>query len=106
VTEPVSLVDVGPGVLDYLGMGIPGELQGQSFMPLVAGQPRGEPRPILVSLERTGHQRVDGIVYDGWKYIRYSGPRESELLFRLDRDPGESRDLAGTASARRSGRRS
>ena len=103
VDEPTSLVDVGPGLLDYLGVEVPQRFQGSSFMPLVEGRRPDSPRAVLSSLSRDGWPETRAIVQDGWKYIRASfGSRHSrELLFHLDSDPAERENLAADSRLER-----
>ena len=46
-TEPVSMIDVLPTVLDLVGLPQPEVLQGQSLVPLLRGQPGWEPHPVI-----------------------------------------------------------
>ncbi|MEE2663665.1 MAG: sulfatase [Myxococcota bacterium] len=59
--EPVSLLDVTPTVLDWLGLPT-GSLDGRSLAPLLRGQAAGEPRSIAF-----GRPLYDG---EGWGIVR------------------------------------
>jgi arylsulfatase A-like enzyme len=94
VDGQVSIVDIVPSLLDYLGADVPEQLQGESFMPLVEGQHREIPRPIVSSLHRYEGRRIDAIVKEEWKFIRYTGRRLHEVLYNLAADPEERTDVA------------
>jgi arylsulfatase len=106
VDVPVSLIDVGPTVLDFAG-GLPsGPLPGRSLLPVVQG--RREPqRSILIELVHEGYEvallRASWklrLVFDGPSLFahvegRAGGPLEPRLvqLYDLARDPDEERPL-------------
>ena len=89
----VSHYDLMPTLLDYLGMDNPEaeRLPGQSFAPLLRGEPLGE-RESVVVFDEYGPVRM--IRTREWKYVhRYPyGPHE---LYHLARDPGETQNLVG-----------
>ncbi len=103
VDEPTSLVDVGPGLLDYLGVELPERFQGRSFMPLVEGRQSDPPRAVLASLSRDGWPETRAIVQNGWKYIRasFGSMHSREMLFHLDSDPDERDNAASTSQLKR-----
>jgi arylsulfatase A-like enzyme len=47
-SQPVSMIDVLPTVLDLVGLPKPDVLQGQSLAPLLRGQPGWTPRPVIL----------------------------------------------------------
>jgi arylsulfatase A-like enzyme len=47
-SEPVSMIDVLPTVLDLVGLPLPEVMQGQSLAPLLRGEPGWEPRPVIL----------------------------------------------------------
>lgn len=85
VSAPVSLVDVLPTVLDYLGLPAPAGIQGRSLRTLIDTRQ---------TLDRDAHSSLANqraIRRGRWKLIR-SGARSR--LFDLDRDPREHHDVA------------
>lgn len=98
VEAPVSIMDVGSTVCGLVHAELPPCWQGEDLSGVVTG---GElkPRKNLVVSEffddMDGRCRVGVMVReDQYKYIAYDGVRE-ELLFQLEEDPGERRNLAG-----------
>jgi hypothetical protein len=88
VDEPVSLVDIGPTVLDLFGLEAPPQSMGQSLVPLIAGDEVTLDRPIVAEarLKRALVQR------DGTKVIHDSRMRTVEV-YDLASDPGEEQNL-------------
>ncbi|MBX3191833.1 MAG: arylsulfatase [Labilithrix sp.] len=102
------VVDVAPTLLDLAGLAMPGEVNGVRQMPL-AGESfvsslraaRAPARRPPQYFEMFGNRAIWA---DGWKAVSFGGrmPWDHESgfdagpweLFRLDDDPGESRDLA------------
>ena len=46
-TQPVSMIDMLPTILDLSGLPMPEVMQGQSLAPLLLGGPGWEPRPVI-----------------------------------------------------------
>ncbi|ANM28912.1 hypothetical protein ABI59_03765 [Acidobacteria bacterium Mor1] len=92
VPEPVSLVDVGPTILDYAGMAMPGEIDGYSLRPVVEG---ADPVRRALYLEAIsgalvfGWSPLEGLRLDNWKLIDSGQPE----LYDLATDPGELNNL-------------
>jgi len=55
-TEPVSMLDVLPTVLDLVGLPMPEVLQGQSLAPLLRAEEGWEPRPVILDQLEVDHQ--------------------------------------------------
>lgn len=89
IDEPVSLIDVGPTILDLFGLPTPGTFMGQSLAPLLAGRDVHHDRPIIVDSSRLMRAIY---AHDGFKLIqdRRKGTLE---LYDLLRDPGERRNV-------------
>jgi arylsulfatase A-like enzyme len=114
IDQRVETIDILPTLADHLGLPPPALVQGRSLMPLVRGQAL-PPRPAwshlvrrIVAEDRT-RLRLDNppgefAFLDGpWLFL--SGGYEPQeprwsRLYRLDEDPGESRDVAGLHSDR------
>jgi arylsulfatase A-like enzyme len=93
VAEPVSLVDLMPTVLDYVGIDFPGEVRGTTLRDGIEGGSVGRRDIYFESLAGSlnyGWAELRGVRYGEWKLI------DSELpeLFQLREDPGEIENLA------------
>lgn len=94
-TRPVCLEDVLPTLLDLAGKHVPEHIDGVSLVPALRGEP-AEIRPWLhfehapaYSKAQAFHALTDGHVKYIWRPLD-----GSELLFDLDADPRELRNLA------------
>jgi arylsulfatase A-like enzyme len=91
VDRDVSLIDLGPTVLDLMGQPTPGTNMGESLVPFLRGEDSAPARPVAVE---TGTRARAMIFPDGVKVI------EGQLygtfeLYDLRSDPGELRNLSG-----------
>lgn len=88
VTAPVSIIDIGPTVLDLFGVPTPSSFMGQSLVPLLRGESVTLTRPIAAE----ARLRQTIVFPDGMKAIRdlNNGSRE---LYDLKTDPGERNNL-------------
>jgi arylsulfatase A-like enzyme len=48
LSQPVSMIDVLPTILDLVGLPMPEVMQGQSLAPLLLGEEGWEPRPVIL----------------------------------------------------------
>ena len=116
VAKRVSLVDVLPTVLDFVGIEAPdGELDGASLLERISGRPLDAPtsRPHFAELLIEERNVVRAVIQDEWKYLasyrwisperrgRTAGKPEPleldgapirEELYHLPRDPLEQQD--------------
>lgn len=95
----VSLVDLMPTVLELATDGRPLEpvdpLDGRSLVPLMSGAERGEDREVVAEYSAEGARAASRMLRRGpWKYVYTRGL--APMLFNLEDDPSELRDLAGT----------
>ena len=101
IEEPVSLVDVGPTLLDLVGAPVPGNMRGRSLMPYVEGQgtPPGA-RPIFSELmPATAWPHHAAMMIDGnHKLIHRISDRRWEL-YDLKADADEKKNLADAPAA-------
>ncbi|MES2640517.1 MAG: sulfatase [Myxococcota bacterium] len=109
VSEPVSLADLVPTVLDSLALSPSADgpaappMDGRSLTPLLRGESLPA-RPLLFDID-WGRRAVAQAVLDGsWKLIRiqtnYEGLRDVTRLYDVAADPLESTDLSATEPAR------
>jgi arylsulfatase A-like enzyme/Flp pilus assembly protein TadD len=95
VTEPVTLADIGPTLLDLAGQPVPAGLDGISLKPFLGGT--APPRralyfETLAGSLNFGWSPIEGIRRGKWKLIRSSDPE----LYDLDADPAEARNVFQT----------
>jgi tetratricopeptide (TPR) repeat protein len=99
IENVVSLLDVKPTVLDFLGIDDGAGTDGVSLMPLLRGE-RIEPRLVyfesLYPYFNFKWSPLRGARHNEWKYIL--APREE--LYNIARDPGEQHNLAEAESER------
>jgi tetratricopeptide (TPR) repeat protein len=98
VSDQVRIVDVLPTVVEAVGLRTPADVQGESLSPAFAGRPLH-----LIALEETRYPRLHfgwselTAIRDGrYKFIRAPRPE----LYDVQRDPGETHDLASADPAR------
>ncbi len=58
-SQPVSMIDVLPTILDLVGLPMPEVMQGQSLAPLLLGEEGWEPRPVILDEFRVDEE-TDG----------------------------------------------
>jgi len=56
-SDPVSMIDMLPTILDLLDLPMPEVMQGQSLAPLLLGEPGWEPRPVILDEVRVSRSR-------------------------------------------------
>ncbi|HET6612370.1 MAG TPA: sulfatase [Kofleriaceae bacterium] len=91
MSEVVETVDVSPTIVDALGVAPLKDVDGQSLLPLVQGQP--SLRPYYAVSEFLGAQR--SVRVSDYKLIVSSGNRVE--LYNVATDPKETADLQGKA---------
>jgi arylsulfatase A-like enzyme len=89
VDVPVSLIDLGPTILDWFGVPTPSTFMGESLVPFLLGGSRRFSRPIVAET-RLKQAMLFG---DGYKVIR-DLRRQTIELYDLSADPGELRNLS------------
>jgi choline-sulfatase len=96
VSKPAALVDVAPTVLDFLGIPVPAQFQGQSRLGLFRSQPSaGDAAVYSESLYAHQHYRCSPLhsLREGrYKYIEAPEPE----LYDLEHDPHELANLYRT----------
>ncbi len=98
IARPVSHVDLAPTVLDLAGVDADQGARGESLAPELFG---GDlpPRPILIDQPRNPYYTAKrAFIEDGLK-LHHLRDSNTYRLYDLDRDPGETVDLAPTNPA-------
>lgn len=101
VNEMVMNLDIAPTILDFAGVSIPSDTQGESFSSLLKdGKFEGKWRESIYYhyYEYPEPHRVAphfGIRTERYKLIRFYGPVDSWELYDLERDPEEMVNLYG-----------
>lgn len=90
----VSLVDLGPTILDLFGQPTPSAFLGQSLLPLLRGTPDELSRPVVIE---SGRGMRAQIFDDGFKIIE-DMERDVVELYDLERDPEELHNLYDVAN--------
>ncbi len=105
IDQPGSVVDqfchvsdVVPTLLDCIGLEIPDEIEGTSFLPAFGCGNDGLNHKTVQYFEMFGHR---GIWHEGWKAVAYHQPGtafddDQWELYHLDEDFNEVHDLAAT----------
>lgn len=88
VDEPVSLIDLGPTLLDLFGVPTPGHFLGQSLAPLLRGEDGHLTRPIGVDAGR----RMQTLYLADCKPI-VDLKKHTQEVYDLSVDPGEKKNL-------------
>jgi choline-sulfatase len=98
--DPVALVDVGPTLLEMVGVAAPATMRGRSLLSFIRGQERPA-RPIFSELlPATAWPHHAVMMVDGnHKLIHRVSDRRWEL-YDLGRDPGERSNLADAPASR------
>jgi arylsulfatase A-like enzyme len=96
VDAPVTLMDLGPTILDLFGQTTPGSYMGQSLVPFLRGESPTLARPIAAE---TGRLQRTLIFPDGFKIIE-DLYRNTVEAYDLVKDPHEQNNVIDTADPR------
>ncbi|MFN7918595.1 MAG: sulfatase [Bryobacteraceae bacterium] len=89
-TQPVSLLDLYPTLVEMCGLPAKSDLEGTSLVPLLQ-DPAARRNPVVSTYLQGNHAVID----ERWRYIQYKDG--SEELYDRRKDPNEFRNLAGEA---------
>ncbi|MFX1568307.1 MAG: sulfatase, partial [Promethearchaeota archaeon] len=101
VNETVQLLDIAPTILDYFGIKIPEDFQGQSLLPSLEGKPIKNPKYVITECYQKNRwmkrNQNEGFILlsissENWKYI-FDEEKNTEFLFNLKLDPCEKNNL-------------
>jgi tetratricopeptide (TPR) repeat protein len=95
----VRLIDIVPSVLDMLEIPPPAEVQGESLLPYISGQKKGDLSTYIETYfprENYGWSELVGLVEGDWKFIRAPKPE----LYNLKSDPQENVNTFGQEGQR------
>ncbi len=91
-------VDLMPSVCDWAGVRVPQGIRGVSFRKLAeAGDPEREHQPYIVTetlFAETGGTCGWAVRTPQYKYVLYEAGRNREMLYDMENDRGEMRNLA------------
>jgi hypothetical protein len=94
VGDPVSLIDLGPTILDLMSVATPARFMGQSLVPYLRGERPTLTRPIVAE----ARLKRSLVTPEGVKIIHDTRAQTVEI-FDLARDPEEKVNLFGTERA-------
>lgn len=94
VDEPVTLLDVGPTVLDVFGLPTPGYMMGQSLGPFLRGENPVLTRPILAE-----NRLAQAWITRDHKKLIWDTRTDRKELYDLEADPAELHNLADDPAA-------
>lgn len=93
VDTPVTLLDLGPTILEMYGLPVPAAFMGQSLVRLLRNEPDTLTRPIAADSGRL----MQALVFaDNIKIVR-SNRNHTVEMYDLNRDPGEERSIFESA---------
>ncbi len=90
----IELVDIPPFILEYLGIEVPGHIEGKSFLAWTR-DPALEPDKLWYGDITVKEFDITGIQVEGMKLLYESGSKRHQL-FNVSEDPAESRNLASS----------
>lgn len=99
LTQTALNIDISPTILDLAGLPVPGQIQGESLLPLINGQ-QTDWRSFIFCEHLWDHPQIpqsECIRDENWKYIRYQQHPEFIELYNLKKDPHEKINLADLA---------
>jgi N-acetylglucosamine-6-sulfatase len=97
----VANIDIAPTLLAAAGVEAPRDLDGRSFWPMLRGEPQAPRKDLLYEYfwERNFPQTptLHALRTDRYKYIHVHGLWDTDELYDLERDPGETTNLIRSA---------
>lgn len=99
IDEMALNIDVPATMLDLAGLERPKNWQGKSLMPMVTAQTTELNRDTVLIEHLWEFEHIppsEGVRTADWKYFRYINDKSLEELYNLNKDPSETKNLAGT----------
>jgi tetratricopeptide (TPR) repeat protein len=99
VESAVRLIDIMPTLLDMVKIPAPGDVQGESLLPFIAGTKKDDLPSYIETVyprENYGWSELIGLISDGWKYIQ--APKLE--LYQLKDEPAEMQNLINSNGQR------
>ena len=94
IDTTVSLLDLGPTILEILGIRKPNQWIGESLLPLILGNKRSD-RLVISEVAFPPSGRKVSIIISPWKYIvTKAGDKDTYELYNLKEDPRELNNLS------------
>ncbi|HLA13389.1 MAG TPA: sulfatase, partial [Gemmatimonadaceae bacterium] len=101
ITPMVRNIDIAPTILELAGAPNPGDMDGQSVLPVLRGQAAASDRDFMYEYyweDAFPHTpTVFALREQRYKYIYYHGVWDTNELYDLERDPEERTNLIGVA---------
>ncbi len=98
ITQPVSLLDVMPTILDLCGIPVPEGCHGRSLQPVLDGGAKGLP-PFQMFMEGCRRGSLRKARLDGRYKLIYDVYHDRFSLYDLQEDPREQHDIYGLTQA-------
>ena len=95
---PVSILDLGPTLCEWVGAPIPADVDGVSLVPALTGGVMDETRVVYSEyMEKSddGYHYCMMLRQREYKFITYRGCETQDMLFNVAIDPLEQQNLAG-----------
>jgi arylsulfatase A-like enzyme len=94
----VSTLDVLPTICDYAGVSAPPSMRGESLRTVIEKPDQAGHEFVASEMVAGARQRSFMIRTKKYKYMSLVGDDRAEMLFDIESDPGETKNLAGEAS--------
>jgi arylsulfatase A-like enzyme len=90
VKEPVSIIDLGPTILELFGLSVPGSYMGQSLVPFLRNESPKYKRPVVLYSKKG----QGGILFPDLVKALYVPRLRQAEVYDLKKDPEEKENLA------------
>jgi iduronate 2-sulfatase len=89
-----GLIDLYPTLAELGGLKAPAELEGKSLAAVLNDPAKQVNNAVFTQLNRGQQSRGYSVRTPRWRYTEYDGGAKGRLLFDLDKDPQETRNVA------------